>query len=65
MSLNIKDPSILDDLGPEKIILLRDPSVGMTGIFVIDNTATGWPAGGIRMAPDITVEEMSRFNLKF
>jgi len=60
MSLNIKDPSILDDLGPEKIILLRDPSVGMTGIFVIDNTATGWPAGGIRMAPDITVEEMSR-----
>jgi len=60
MSLNIKDPSILDDLGPEKIILLRDPSVGMTGIFVIDNTALGWPAGGIRMAPDITVEEMAR-----
>lgn len=60
MSLNIKDPSILDDLGPEKIILLRDPSVGMTGIFVIDNTAIGWPAGGIRMAPDITVEEMAR-----
>lgn len=60
MSLNIKDPSILDDLGPEKIILLRDPRVGMTGIFVIDNTAIGWPAGGIRMAPDITVEEMAR-----
>ena len=60
MSLNIKDPLILDDLGPEKIILLRDPSVGMTGIFVIDNTAIGWPAGGIRMAPDITVEEMAR-----
>ncbi len=60
MSLNIKDPSILDDLGPEKIVLLRDPNVDMTGILVIDNTAIGWPAGGIRMAPDITVEEMAR-----
>ncbi|MFX0070069.1 MAG: Glu/Leu/Phe/Val dehydrogenase dimerization domain-containing protein [Candidatus Hermodarchaeota archaeon] len=60
MNLSIKDPSILDELGPEKIILLRDPSVGMKGILVIDNTAIGWPAGGIRMAPDITVEEMAR-----
>ncbi len=60
MSLNIKDPSIFDELGPEKIVFLRDASVDMTGILVIDNTAIGWPAGGIRMAPDITVEEMAR-----
>ncbi|TFG07818.1 MAG: Glu/Leu/Phe/Val dehydrogenase [Promethearchaeota archaeon] len=60
MSLNIKDHSLLDELGPEKIITLKDPNVGMTGILVIDNTAIGWPAGGIRMAPDITVDEMIR-----
>ena len=60
MNFTIKDPSILDELGPERIVLLRDPNVGMSGIFVIDNTAIGWPAGGIRMAPDISIEEIAR-----
>jgi glutamate dehydrogenase (NAD(P)+) len=60
MSLNIKDSSLFDELGPEKIVILRDPNVDMTGILVIDNTAIGWPAGGIRMAPDITVKELAR-----
>ncbi len=59
MNFDFND-NFLDELGPEKIVILRDPSTGMNGIFVIDNTAIGWPAGGIRMAPDITVEELAR-----
>jgi len=49
-----------DDLGPEKIMLLRDPSVGLAAILVIDNTAAGPAIGGIRMASDISVEEVFR-----
>ena len=60
MSLTIKDPSIFDDLGPEKIVFFRDANVDMNGVLVRDNTAIGWPGGGIRMAPDITVEEIAR-----
>jgi glutamate dehydrogenase/leucine dehydrogenase len=49
-----------DDLGPEKIMLLRDPDVGLEAILVVDNTAAGPAIGGIRMAPDISVEEVCR-----
>jgi glutamate dehydrogenase/leucine dehydrogenase len=49
-----------DDLGPEKIMLLRDSRVGLEAIVVIDNTAAGPALGGLRMAPDLTVEELSR-----
>lgn len=49
-----------DDLGPEKILLLRDPSVGLEAILVVDNTAAGPAIGGIRMAEDISVREVFR-----
>jgi len=49
-----------DDLGPEKILLLRDPSIGLAAILVVDNTAAGPAIGGIRMAQDISVEEVAR-----
>jgi len=49
-----------DDLGPEKIMLLRDPGAGLEAILVVDNTAAGPAIGGIRMAPDITVAEVFR-----
>jgi glutamate dehydrogenase (NAD(P)+) len=60
LDLNIKNSVLLDELGPEKIVILWDPSVNMKGILVIDNTAVGWPAGGVRMAPDISIDEMTR-----
>jgi len=60
VSINIEDFSLLDEMGPEKIVILRDPSVGMNAIFAIDNTAIGWPAGGIRMAPDVSIDEIVR-----
>lgn len=49
-----------DDLGPEKIVMLRDPATGLDAILVIDNTAAGPAVGGIRMATDITLDEMTR-----
>lgn len=49
-----------DDLGPEKIMLVRNPEVGLEAIVVVDNTAAGPAIGGIRMATDITVDEIFR-----
>ena len=49
-----------DDLGPEKIIQLYDPKTGMKGIAVLDNTKLGPGKGGIRMRPEVSVEEVSR-----
>jgi glutamate dehydrogenase (NAD(P)+) len=49
-----------DELGPDKIVLLRDPRVGLEAVVVVDNVACGPAIGGVRMAPDVTVEEVSR-----
>ncbi len=49
-----------DDFGPEKIVLIRDPDVGLTGAVVVHNTAAGPAIGGVRMAEDITVAEIGR-----
>ncbi|MGJ0507333.1 MAG: Glu/Leu/Phe/Val family dehydrogenase [Methylocystis sp.] len=49
-----------DDLGPEKIVYLRTPSVGLRAIVVIDNTAAGPAIGGTRMAPDVSAIECFR-----
>jgi glutamate dehydrogenase/leucine dehydrogenase len=52
--------TLSDEMGPEKIIYMRDPSVGLRAILVVDNTAAGPAIGGIRMATDISVEEVFR-----
>ncbi len=49
-----------DEIGPEKILHLRDVSVGLEAILVVDNTAAGPAIGGIRMAPDIALDEVFR-----
>ena len=46
-----------DDLGPEKVVELYDPAIGLKAIVVVDNTAAGTAIGGTRMAPDVTLEE--------
>ena len=51
---------LADDLGPEKIVLIREPRLGLEAILVVDNTAAGPAIGGIRMAPDISVDEVFR-----
>jgi glutamate dehydrogenase (NAD(P)+) len=52
--------TLADQIGPEKIVHLHEPRVGLKAIVVIDNTAAGPAIGGTRMAPDVSVEECFR-----
>lgn len=49
-----------DKFGPEYIIEVYDPKIGMEGFLVIDNTTLGLGKGGIRMTPNVTKEEVFR-----
>jgi glutamate dehydrogenase (NAD(P)+) len=50
----------MDDLGPEKIVHITNPALGLKAIVVVDNTAAGPAIGGTRMASDVSVEECFR-----
>jgi len=52
--------AMADELGPFKVIHVHEPSIGLKGVLVVDNVAKGPSIGGIRMAPDVTVEECAR-----
>jgi glutamate dehydrogenase (NAD(P)+) len=50
-----------DENKPEQKIRLSDPETGQIwGFVVVDNTVRGPGLGGIRMAPDVTLLEVSR-----
>ncbi len=49
-----------DELGPEMVVHVNNAAVGLQAIVVIDNTAIGPSIGGVRMAPDVTLEECER-----
>ena len=49
-----------DELGPAKIVHVYDPRTQMRGIIVVDNIACGPAIGGVRMAPDVTTDEVFR-----
>ncbi len=49
-----------DEIGPQKVLYVYDPKTKLKGIVVVDNTARGPAIGGIRMAPDISTEEIFR-----
>jgi len=49
-----------DEYGPEKIVYVYEPRCGLKAIVVIDNISAGPAIGGIRMAPDVTTEEIFR-----
>ncbi|HLB69658.1 MAG: Glu/Leu/Phe/Val dehydrogenase [Candidatus Methanoperedens sp.] len=49
-----------DEIGPEKIVYLYEPKTRMKAIVVIDNVAAGPAIGGVRMAPDVTADEVRR-----
>ncbi len=51
---------LADDWGPEKVVTVVEPRCGLEGIVVIDNSAAGPAMGGIRMLPDVTVDEVCR-----
>jgi glutamate dehydrogenase (NAD(P)+) len=49
-----------DELGPAKIIDVREAGLGLHAVVVVDNVARGPSIGGLRIAPDVSVEECSR-----
>jgi len=49
-----------DSFGPQYIVKVSDPSIGMKGFLVIDNTVLGPGKGGIRMTADVSEEEVRR-----
>jgi len=51
---------VFDDIGPAKIIQLYAPQVPLRAVVVIDNTARGPAIGGIRVSPEVDVEEVYR-----
>jgi glutamate dehydrogenase (NAD(P)+) len=55
-----EDFRFADELGPAKIVQLYEPSTGLKAIVVVDNVACGPAIGGVRMAPDVSLEECFR-----
>jgi glutamate dehydrogenase (NAD(P)+) len=51
---------LADALGPEKVVHIYQPALGLKAIVVVDNTAAGPAIGGTRMAPDVSLEECAR-----
>jgi glutamate dehydrogenase/leucine dehydrogenase len=51
---------IEDDLGPTKVLWLREPKAPLEAFIVVDNVACGPALGGVRMAPDVTLSEVAR-----
>ncbi|APT08579.1 glutamate dehydrogenase [Corynebacterium glutamicum] len=51
---------LIDDWGPEKIVIVSDQKTGMRGVLVIDNTARGMGKGGTRMQPTVSVAKIAR-----
>jgi glutamate dehydrogenase (NAD(P)+) len=49
-----------DELGPAKVIHVHEPRLGLRGILVVDNVATGPSIGGLRIAPDVSAAECFR-----
>ncbi len=51
---------MFDDFGPERIVELYHPKLGMHAFIVIDNTALGPGKGGIRFTPTVDKNEVFR-----
>ena len=49
-----------DTMGPAKVLHVSEPSIGLRAVLVVDNIARGPAVGGLRMAPDVSVEECAR-----
>ena len=49
-----------DEIGPEKVVHIYESKSNLKAIVVIDNTSLGPAIGGVRMAADVTAEEVFR-----
>ncbi len=52
--------ALADELGPAKVIHVFEPSLNLKAVLVVDNVARGPSIGGLRMAPDVSVQECAR-----
>ncbi len=50
----------ITEIGPSEVIQLFFPVSNFHAIVVVDNTALGPSIGGVRVSPDVTVEEVKR-----
>jgi len=55
---NVNVTAFMDKWGPEKVIQVYDPDIGMEGILIIDNTARGPGKGGMRIRSGVTPIEV-------
>jgi len=55
---NVNVTAFMDKWGPEKVVQVYDPDIGMEGILIIDNTARGPGKGGIRIRAGLTPLEV-------
>lgn len=51
--------SFHDEPGSAKVVHLLDPASSLRAVLVIDNVACGPSIGGVRMASDVSTEELS------
>jgi glutamate dehydrogenase (NAD(P)+) len=49
-----------DDAPPARVIEIADPAVGLDAVVVIDHELFETSAGGTRMVPDVTADEVAR-----
>jgi glutamate dehydrogenase (NAD(P)+) len=49
-----------DEIGPQRVFHYYEPAARLRAMLVIDTTRFGLSAGGVRMAPDLTMAEMVR-----
>lgn len=49
-----------DEWGPEILMEVYDPKTKMHGFLCVDNTALGVGKGGLRITPNVTIEEIFR-----
>jgi glutamate dehydrogenase (NAD(P)+) len=52
--------AVVEELAPQKVLFLHDRHFGLEAVVVVDNAACGPAMGGVRMAPDVTTEEVAR-----
>lgn len=61
MAGHLEDPILsFDEIGPQRIFHYYEPAARLRAVLVIDTTRFGLSAGGVRMAPDLTLAEMVR-----
>ena len=49
-----------DDALPARVIEITEPAIGLDAVVVIDHELFQTSAGGTRMAPDVTTDEVAR-----